>query len=179
MRTFLMIILLTAVYGSVSAQVGVQFPDIKGLNLLDSTIRFPKDVAGKYSLVGMAYSEKAQADLDGWLGPIEDNFFWGEGEDDDVHLYFIAVLNTLSAVNLGKVKSQAKEYLLPEYYPLAVFTTQNMQKAEGVLKISDQSKPYFFVLDPAGKVVYATSGAYTQAKIDRMVEIIDAGTPDE
>lgn len=157
------------------AQVGVQFPEIKGMNLLDSTVSIPGDLKGKYSIIGIAYSEKSQQDLQTWFDPIDENFLW----DEDVNTYFIAVVNTLTATNLGKVKSQAREYLLPELHKLAVFTIQNMSKAEMALKISDQSKPYFFVIGPDGKVVYATSGRYAETKLDQMIAIIDAGLPEE
>jgi predicted transcriptional regulator len=33
--------------------------------------------------------------------------------------------------------------------------------------------PYFFVLDKDGKIVYATSGKYTSAKLDEVEEVLE------
>jgi predicted transcriptional regulator len=34
------------------------------------------------------------------------------------------------------------------------------------LKMDDKKKPYIFVLDKEGKIIYVTSGAYTEEKMD-------------
>ena len=33
--------------------------------------------------------------------------------------------------------------------------------------------PYFFVLDPNGKILYATSGAYSESKMDEVEKVIE------
>ena len=38
----------------------------------------------------------------------------------------------------------------------------------------EKNLPYFFVLDEEGKIVYATSGLYSEKKMSNIEEILDA-----
>lgn len=41
------------------------------------------------------------------------------------------------------------------------------------LKMDDKTKPYIYVLDKEGKIVFVTSGAYTEEKMDEIDEYIE------
>jgi predicted transcriptional regulator len=42
-----------------------------------------------------------------------------------------------------------------------------------ILKMDDKTKPYIYVLDKEGKIVFVTSGAYTEDKMDEIDEYIE------
>jgi predicted transcriptional regulator len=44
------------------------------------------------------------------------------------------------------------------------------------LGLKEKDTPYFFVLDKEGKILYVTSGAYTDAKIEQAEEFLEDAT---
>jgi len=38
--------------------------------------------------------------------------------------------------------------------------------------LKDKHKPYFFVLDDQGKIVYSTSGRYSEKKLDKIESLV-------
>jgi predicted transcriptional regulator len=40
------------------------------------------------------------------------------------------------------------------------------------LAMEDKDKPYFFVLDKEGKIIYTTSGAYSETKMEQIEELV-------
>ena len=53
---------------------GDKFPNIKGESLDNKMIELPFAAKGKYCLIGMASSQKAEADLQSWMQPVYDLF---------------------------------------------------------------------------------------------------------
>ena len=41
------------------------------------------------------------------------------------------------------------------------------------LKMSDKSKPYFFLLDEEGNIVYRANGAFSESKLTKLEQQID------
>ncbi|MBL4593646.1 MAG: hypothetical protein JKX68_07525, partial [Flavobacteriales bacterium] len=56
------------------AQVGEVFPDITGESLEKTSVKLPAASKGKFCLIGMASSQKAEADLQTWMQPVYDIF---------------------------------------------------------------------------------------------------------
>ncbi|MCE2956045.1 MAG: hypothetical protein LW841_02710, partial [Flammeovirgaceae bacterium] len=56
--------------------------------------------------------------------------------------------------------------------PYILFYKGELKKYKEALDFERRDIPYFFVLDPEGKIVHATSGAYTEKKMDAVEESI-------
>ena len=59
---------------SANAQEGETFPSIEVMNLNDVSLTIPENTNGKFSLVGVAFSEDAQSDLYTWSQPVFSEF---------------------------------------------------------------------------------------------------------
>src|ERR1700749_4522952 len=78
----------------VFAQNGKLFPTVKGETLEGKVVSVPEDTKGKYTLIGMAYSQKSEDQLKTWFQPAFSAFIDKSKpslfeEKYDVNLYFI------------------------------------------------------------------------------------------
>jgi predicted transcriptional regulator len=60
-----------------------------------------------------------------------------------------------------------------KFHPYILTFVGDIKPYKDALAISQRDTPYFFVLDEDGKIVYSTSGAYSEAKMSQVEQIID------
>ncbi|MEM9856117.1 MAG: hypothetical protein AAF843_02100 [Bacteroidota bacterium] len=162
-----------------SAQViNKKFPDMATETADDKSINLPQDVSGKFTLLGLAYSKKSEGDLNTWFNPVFSKFiqkneglFGGFGYD--VNVYFIPMFTGVKAAATGTAKRKAAKNFDPQLLPNILFYKGKLKPYKEALDFEKKDVPYFFVLDEAGKIVYATSGKYTDGKMDEIEEILD------
>ena len=78
-------------------------------------------------------------------------------------------LNQLTSINSKeKIRSKTDKELYPH---LLFYEGDKTYKKE--LDFEKKDVPYFFVLDKAGKIVYATSGKYDSKKLEKIVDILE------
>ncbi|MFT5668517.1 MAG: hypothetical protein ACI9DK_002722 [Vicingaceae bacterium] len=152
---------------SANAQKGETFPSIEVMDLNDDSLTIPENSNGKFSLVGVAFSEDAQSDLYTWSQPVfsefmDDNNLSSLVYDPTVHLILMFTGANQVAYNKAKKKiTEGTDKNLKDNIVLYKGAMDNYRKE---LKMKDRKKPYFFVLDRKGKIIYAASGRYS-AKI--------------
>ena len=61
----------------------------------------------------------------------------------------------------------------PEILPHILFFKGNIKTYKEALDFEKKDVPYFFVLDPDGKIVHATSGKFTEKKMDAVERVIE------
>ena len=177
--TILFFSLLSLLAISFTSDNGKTFSSITGENLQSKKINIPNDTKGKYTLIGVAYSQKAQSDLEGWFQPVYTTFIEKPGEDAlfddsyDVNVYFIAMFTGANESMYGPAKKKLQEDLDPELKPHVLLYKGDITKYKTDLSLEDNDKPYFFLLDKEGKIVYTTSGAYTDEKLEKAEELIE------
>lgn len=103
-------ILLTFAVGcfafAVHAQTGSEFPELTGETLSEEVLTIPTDTRGKYTLVGLASSEKAEEFLRGWYEPVYNKFIAKTGMFDDmfdVNVFFVPMFSGSKKIGKGKV----------------------------------------------------------------------------
>ncbi len=143
----------------------IQFPELAAQTLDDKTITIPKDTKGKFTLIGLASSQKAQTDLEGWIDPVYKSFT--SNPMFQVRLYFVAMAGGGTA---GVVKSQLKKQLDAELQKYILVYSGDINAIKATLEMKEKDKPYFFVIDPRGKITYSTSGAYSEKKMDEIAD---------
>ena len=172
-------ILLTAALAAIAlseAPVGSQFPELKAETLDNKSITFPNDTKGKSTLICMAYSSDAEKDLRTWYEPTYDKFIAKTGLMDDVYdvnVYFIPMFTGVKAVGADKAKEDMKKTVQEDLQPHVVVYRGALEAYKETLKMDDKTKPYIYVLDTNGKIVFVTSGAYTEEKMDEIDEYIE------
>ena len=149
------------------ANDGDKFPTIKGETLKNKMIELPKAAKGKYCLIGIASSQKAEADLQSWMQPVYDLFINQNTFipiDYNMEIFFVPMFTGANQATYNKVMKKTKSEIDPELAPYVLFYKGSLDPYKTHLK--DKSKPYFFVLDENGEVVYSTSGKSEFKKLE-------------
>ena len=157
------------------AQVGLFFPSITGESLKNEMIELPASSKGKYCLIGMSSSQKAEADLQTWMQPVYDMFINQNTFipiDYNLEMYFIPMFKSGQQTAYNMVFNKTKEEIDSELAPHVLFYKGDVTGYEGKLSVIDKNIPYFFVVDTEGKIVYVTSGAYTERKLNKIESLI-------
>lgn len=169
MKIILFSILAFTAIKLVDAPVGEQFPELKGETLSDKIVSIPQDTKGKSTIICMAYSDDAEKDLKTWYQPAYDKFIAKTGLMDDafdINLYFVPMFTGARESLVGNAKKQMKEGVQEDLQPHIIVYKGALDAYKDKLKMDDKKKPYIFVLDKEGKIIYVTSGAYTEEKMD-------------
>jgi hypothetical protein len=172
-------IVLVACFYSVGAQVtGRMFPDLQAETVDDKKVNLPADTKGKYTLLGLAYSKKSEDELNTWFNPVFSTFIQKTkglmaGFGYDVNVYFVPMFTGVNAAATGTAKKKAAKDIDPQLLPYLLFYKGELKPYKEALDFEKKDTPYFFVLDAEGKIVYATSGKYTEAKMKEIEDKIE------
>lgn len=162
------------------AQVGNEFPDMEAETLTNKMVDVPSDLNGKYSLIGLAYSKKAEDYLKGWFEPVYNQFIYknpNPGPFDfsfDIHTYFIPMFTGAKRPAYKKVMTKLKKTIDKRLQPNILFYKGTLKEYKEALNFDGKDLPYFYVIDPDGKIVYATSGRYTRDKLQEITDAVES-----
>jgi len=158
--------------------IGKAFPDMTAETVDDKKVDLPKDTKGKYTILGLAYSKKSEDELNTWFNPVFSTFIQKQtgmiqGFSYDVNVYFVPMFTGVNAAATGTAKRKAIKNIDPQLLPYILFYRGELRKYKDELDFERRDIPYFFVLDPDGKIVFATDGAYNSAKMESIEAVID------
>ena len=179
MKKLLFSLVLLGCFLRAAAQViGTPFPDMVAETVDDKKVNLPLDANGKYTLLGLAYSKKSEDELNSWFSPIFNKFIQKPegmmaGMGYDVNVYFVPMFTGVNAAATNTAKKKALKNTDPKLLPYILFYKGELKKYKEALDFERRDVPYFFILDPQGKIIYATSGAYSEAKMDALEEVIE------
>src|SRR5258707_5775845 len=91
---FGMMLILFLALPSRAQVVGKVFPAMEAQTAEDKVVKLPRDVQGKYTLLGLAYSKKSEDELNTWFEPVFSKFIQKTtglmaGLGYDVHVFFV------------------------------------------------------------------------------------------
>jgi hypothetical protein len=179
MKILVAAILFVSPFPFASAQViGKYFPAMEAETVEDVKVQLPDDVKGKYTLLGLAYSKKSEDELNTWYEPVITKFVQKAtgliaGMGYDVNVYFVPMFTGINSAATGTAKKKALKNMDPQLLPYILFYKGDLKPYKEALDFERRDIPYFFVLDPFGKIVFATSGAYSEQKMDQVEEVIE------
>jgi len=170
-------------YNSSNSQViGSQFPAMNTSTADGFVVDLPNDTQGKFTLLGLAFSKKSESDLNTWMEPVYWKFIdkpegkidqlFGNGSSYDVNAYFVPMFTGIKTAATNTAKRRALKKMDPRLIPSILFYRGKLKPYKTTLDFQQKDIPYFFVLDKKGKIVYATSGRYSDEKMNRVEEII-------
>jgi hypothetical protein len=176
--TTLMLIGLLLVVPAAAQVVGKTFPAMEAETVEDKKVRLPDDTKGKFTLLGLAYSKKSEDELNSWFNPVFSKFIQKTtglmaGMGYDVNVYFVPMFTGVNAAAQGTAKRKAMKDIDPQLLPYILFYKGELKPYKEALDFEKRDIPYFFVLDPQGKIVFATSGKYTEEKLDEVEAVIE------
>jgi len=158
--------------------IGTVFPDMEAETVEDKKVKLPEEAKGKYTLLGLAYSKKSEDELNSWFQPVFEKFIQKtngilSGFGYDVNVYFVPMFTGINAAATGTAKRKALKNIDPQLLPYVLFYKGELKPYKEALDFEKKDIPYFFVLDADGKIVYATSGKYTEAKMDKVESVME------
>lgn len=174
----LLTILAVIVTIELHAQMGDVFPDMNAETLTNQFVNLPGDLKGKYSLICLASSKKAEEFLSPWFSPIYNNFIHkpdGQnffGFTYDINVYFIPMITGVKRPAYKKTMEKTKKTVDPKIKPYVLFFEGSLKDYKDQLSLNDKNVPYFYVLDPEGKIIDATEGRYTQSKMQDVINAV-------
>ena len=144
----------------------------------DKKVNLPQDAKGKYTLLGLAYSKKSEDELNSWFQPVFEKYIQKTkgllaGFTYDVNVYFIPMFTGVNAAATGTAKRKALKNIDPQLLPYVLFYKGELKPYKEALEFDKKDVPYFFVLDPTGKIVHTTIGKYTEDKMDEIEGVIE------
>ncbi|QCK13656.1 hypothetical protein [Mangrovivirga cuniculi] len=157
-----------------------KFPQLSGKTVANKNVSIPSDTKGKFTLVGLAYSKKAEDDLNTWFQPVYDRFVADAGGGlfsdfmYDINVYFVPMFTGVKSASAGAARNKAEKDLDPDLHPHVLFYKGSLKEYEESLKLKNKKKPYVFVLDKNGRIVYETSGPCTSSKLEEIENIVSA-----
>ncbi len=175
-------VFITLAFAPNRGVLGNIFPAMECEDYNGKKVNLPIETMGKYTLLGMAFSNDAETDLRTWINPIYNKFVvkadnknadvFDVNYDYDIHLYFIPMFTGANQLTSKSSKEKIKAHTEKELFPhLLFYEGGKTYKAE--LDFEKKSIPYFFVLDKNGKIVYATSGKYDGKKLEKILDVIE------
>jgi hypothetical protein len=177
-KVFLLILILSQTVFCFS-QSGQIFPDLTGKTLMNQTVTLPKDTKGKMTLVGISYSQKSEDELTSWFQPIYTNFIEKVKGDllptdnYDINIYLVPMLVGINKNGGDKLRQYLKSQLDPELQKYVLIYEGELKPYKDKLQFGAKDAPYFYLLNEDGKIVYHTSGAYSNDKLEKILEILD------
>jgi len=174
-----LLIFATVLTLSAMAQVtGKMFPAMEVETVEDKKVNLPQDVKGKYTLLGLAYSKKSEDELNSWFQPVFEKYIQKTkgilaGFTYDVNVYFVPMFTGINAAATGTAKRKAIKNIDPQLLPYVLFYKGELKPYKETLEFDKKDVPYFFVLDPTGKIVHATMGKYTEDKMDEIEAVLE------
>lgn len=161
---------------SISAQ-SQEFPELIGELLNSSPIIIPENCKGKYTLIGLAYSQKAEPELRSWYDPTIDKFILKRGMFDseyDVNIYFVPMFHGVTKVSYDKAFKKTKELTDERLYEHIVFFKGDLKPYKESLEFKYKEKPLFFLIDQDGNIVKRFQGEFRQKYFEEIVAYIDS-----
>ena len=146
------------------------------LDLNDEALTIPNDIKGKFSLIGVAFSEDAQEDLYSWSQPVFSEFMDDNNLSSlvyDPHVHLILMFTGVNQVAYNKAKEQIIAGTDESLKDNIVLFKGAMEDYRKTLKMKDRKKPYFFVLNKSDKIIYVASGRYSAQVLKEVGELIE------
>lgn len=158
----------------VFGQLKEKFPTVETEKVSGEVVEIPSAFAGKFILIGVGTSKKAEEQLQTWQNPLYRKFVAKTGFMDDmfnVELCFLPLFTGASKLAKDKVIKKLKEnnedLVIDNVY---VYAGKREPFTE--IGIDDRTEPYFFLLDKSGTIVWTATGGFKQKYFDQIEEIL-------
>ena len=151
------------------------FPQLTGETANGTKISLPSAKPKAWTLVGIAYSQKASPMLEEWYGPAYLRFIAKHGLMTGAYeadVYFVPLFVGLNQAVYGSSMKQFLRNAEPEIVGHVIFSRDELEPLKAALEMDEKDIPYFFVLNSEGRIVHRTKGAFTDEKLEAIEEVM-------
>lgn len=172
MRIILVLTVLLVTSGALSAQI---FPSITGETADGVNVSLPKTEAKEFTIVGLAYSQKASPMLEGWYEPAYLRFIAKHGMfagTYDADVYFVPLFVGANKAAYGATLKNFRENADQEIIEHVLFSKDELEPLSAALDLKNKNIPYFFILDATGKIIHRVEGDFSEEKLEAMEDVM-------
>lgn len=153
----------------------VAFPSITGETADGRTVTLPGAGGKAYTVIGLAFSQKASPLLDEWVEPAYLRFVAKHGlftGTYDCDVYFVPLFVGLDRSAYEPSIRKFRKSASPEVVDLVVFSRTDFDTLKEPLGLDDRSLPYIFVVDRDGHIVHRAKGRFDHDALDAIEEVM-------
>lgn len=174
MRKLIPLFVFLFLVRSADAQVKT-FPPLVGETAQGVTTELPNSGGAKWTLIGIAYSQKASPVLEEWYEPAYLRFVAKHGlfaGDYDVDVYFVPLFAGLNKAAYEPSMKKFRKSASPEIIDHVLFSKADLDPLKTALSMTDKDTPYFFLVDRSGQIMYRTDGRFTEDKLEAIEDLL-------
>lgn len=151
------------------------FPPLAGETAKGVAIELPRTGGAKWTLVGIAYSQKASPILEEWYEPAYLRFVAKHGlfaGSYDVDVFFVPLFAGLNKATYEPSMKKFRKSASPEIIDHVLFSKSELEPLKNALGMNEKDVPYFFLVDRSGHIVYRTEGRFTDDKLEAIEDLL-------
>ncbi len=156
------------------AQIGKQFPALEVERIDGSEALLPLFGDNDFALIGLASSAKAEEELRTWQEPVYNAFIAKTGLMDqlwDVEIGFVPMFTGASKASKGQVLKKLRENNEKLVLDHVYIYSGDAQPLDA-LGIDDRKKPYFYLLNAEGVILWYRSGQFRQKYLEEIMGLM-------
>jgi hypothetical protein len=172
MKKYLILVLVLGLPILFSFKQTNKFPNITCTNLKDKQVVLPTDMQNKRTVIALMLSTKADKYMQNWSQPLYNSLMADgvggmmSGNMYNANLCFVGAVKGLAKLALPEMIKKAQIQVDKKFHGNFMYTDTDMDVLMKSLNITDKSLPHFIVVEKDGSVIYQTSGAYTEDKLN-------------
>lgn len=150
-------------------------PVIRGETSDGGAVELPAASAGHHAIICVAAGKKAEPVLQEWYAPAYQRFVAQHGLFAAAHqadLWLVPVFTGLNKAAFGPTMRRLKEEADPDVARRVVFVRDEVASLLEALAMRDRDEPLFLVVDPEGRIVHRSAGAFAVDKLDALEEAL-------
>lgn len=151
------------------------FPDLHGETAEGRNVDLPLAASKEYTIIGLAYSQKAQPALEEWFEPAYLRFVAKHGlfaGAYDCDVFFVPLFTGLNKAAYEPSMKKFRKSASPEIVDHVVFSKAEPETLKTALDLADKNIPYIFILDRSGRIAHRTQGSFTEEKMEEIEEVL-------
>lgn len=172
MKKYLILVLVLGLPILFSFKQANKFPSVTCTNLKDKQVLLPTDMQNKRTVIALMLSTKADKYMQNWAQPLYNSLMADgvggmmSGNMYNANLCFVGAVKGLAKLALPEMIKKAKNQVDKKFHGNFMYTDTDMDALMKSLNITDKSLPHFIVVEKDGSIIYQTSGAYTEDKLN-------------
>jgi hypothetical protein len=169
--------LLFLLFFTSSMKTDNTFPHLECTDLHSKEVVLPTDIKGKYSILVLAASQKAESDLQSWMLPLFNDFIADNSKNMfarevyDVNTYFVPVFSGVAKATANNIKKKMLRGLDPLLQSHVLIYKGSANKLFQTLDLN-KKQAVLLILTKKGAIVQKISGGYTEEKMEQITEAI-------
>ncbi|MBL7940603.1 MAG: hypothetical protein JNL43_14675 [Flavobacteriales bacterium] len=151
------------------------FPALTGETASGASITLPARSAKAWTIIGIAYSQKASPMLEEWYEPAYLRFIAKHGlmaGSYEADVYFVPLFVGLNKAAYEPSMKKFRKSADPEIVDHVLFSKDELDPLKAALEMDEKDIPYFFVLNAEGKIVHRAKGAFSEEKLEAIEEVM-------